>query len=268
MKEITFPNFNLVFNIDSIAINIGGISIYWYAILIVSAFIIGIIFCKNDDGKYSIKFDDILELMIMLIPISVISARIYFVLFKLNYYIENPIEVFNIRNGGLAIYGGIIGAVITIIIYCRVKKINILDMLDYIVPYLALGQAVGRWGNFFNEEAHGTVTTNIFRMGIVENGQYVEVHPTFLYESIACFTIFIILYIIRNKRKYKGQLTYIYLVLYGLIRAIIEGLRTDSLMLGSFRISQVLSIILCITFSIIVIYKEIKSKRENTNDEK
>lgn len=149
MKEITFPDFNLVFNIDSIAINIGGISIYWYAILIVSAFIIGIIFCKNDDGKYSVKFDDILELMIMLIPISVISARIYFVLFKLNYYIQNPIEIFDIRNGGLAIYGGIVGAIIVILAFCKAKKINTLDMLDYIVPYLALRSINWKMGELF-----------------------------------------------------------------------------------------------------------------------
>ena len=145
---------------------------------------------------------------------------------------------------------------------------NILDMLDYIAPYLALGQAIGRWGNFFNGEAHGTVTNNTFRMGIVENGQYMEVHPTFLYESICNLIIFVILFLLRNKRKYKGQITYIYLSLYGFIRAIIEGLRTDSLMLGTFRISQVLSIILCIIFSIIMIYKEIKYKREKNNNEK
>lgn len=149
MKEITFPDLNLVFNIDSIAINIGGISIYWYAILIVSAFIIGIIFCKNDDGKYSVKFDDILELMIMLIPISVISARIYFVLFKLNYYIQNPIEIFDIRNGGLAIYGGIVGAIIVILAFCKAKKINTLDMLDYIVPYSALRSINWKMGELF-----------------------------------------------------------------------------------------------------------------------
>lgn len=267
MKEITFPGLNLEFNINSIAINIGNINIYWYAILIVSAFIIGILFCKKDDGKYNIKFDDILELMVILIPISIISARIYFILFKLDYYIQNPIEIFDIRNGGLAIYGGIIGAVITIIIFCKKKKIYILDITDYIVPYLALGQAIGRWGNFFNAEAHGTETTNIFRMGIIENGQYIEVHPAFLYESIGNLIIFTILFLLRNKRKYKGQLTYIYLILYGFIRTIIEGLRTDSLMIGEFRISQVLSIILCITFSIILIYKEIKYKKEIRKNE-
>lgn len=263
MKEIIFSGLGIKLNVNSVAISIFEINIYWYAILIVSAFIIGIIFCKKDDGKYNIKFDNILELMIILIPVSIISARIYFVLFKLEYYMQNPGEVFDIRNGGLAIYGGIIGAIITIIIYCKKKKINILDMTDYLVPYLALGQAIGRWGNFFNAEAHGTITTNIFRMGIVENGQYMEVHPTFLYESICNFIIFIILFLLRNKRKYRGEITYLYLALYGFVRAIIEGLRTDSLMIGSFRISQVLSIILCIIFSIILIYKKVKGTKQN-----
>ena len=263
MKEIIFPSFNLKFDINSIAIHVGGISIYWYAIFIVLAFVIGIIFCKKDDGKYNIKFENVLELMIIVIPVSIICARIYFVLFSLDTYIQNAIQILNIRNGGLAIYGGIIGAIITIILYCKKKKIHILDMTDYLVPYLALGQAIGRWGNFFNAEAHGTETTNIFRMGIVENGQYIEVHPTFLYESISCLIIFAVLYFLRNKREYKGQMTYLYLALYGLVRAIIEGLRTDSLMLGSFRVSQVFSVLLCIIFSIIVIYKKIKGKKEH-----
>lgn len=266
MKEIIFPGVGLNLNVSSVAINIGNINIYWYAILIVSAFIIGVLFCKKDNGKYNIKFEDILELMIILIPISIIGARIFYVVFKLDYYIQYPENILNIRDGGLAIYGGIIGAIITIIIYCKKKKINILDMTDYLVPYLALGQAIGRWGNFFNAEAHGVETTSIFRMGIVENGKYIEVHPTFLYESICNLIIFLILYLLRNKRKYKGQITYLYLALYGIVRALIEGLRTDSLMLGSFRISQVLSIVLFIIFTIIVIFKELKYKKEKNKN--
>lgn len=263
MKEIVFPSLALNLNINSIAFRIFEIDIYWYSILIVIAFIVGILFCKKDDGKYEIKFDDILELFVIIIPISIVCARIYFILFKLEHYIQNPIEIFDIRDGGLAIYGGIIGAVITIILYCKKKKISALDIMDYIVPYLALGQAIGRWGNFFNVEAHGGETTSIFRMGIIENSQYIEVHPTFLYESIICFIIFLFLYFKRNKRQYKGQLTYIYFVLYGFERAIIEGLRTDSLMLGNFRISQLLSIIFCITFSIVLIYKGVKEKNKD-----
>lgn len=263
MSQVIFPSINLKLNISRVAINIFGIDIYWYAILIVLSFTIGIILCKKDDKKYNIKFEDILEVLIIVIPISILCARLYFVIFKLDYYLKFPQEILNFRDGGLAIYGGIIGTVITIIIYCKVKKINILDMLDYIVPYLPLGQAIGRWGNFFNIEAYGIETNNIFRMGIIENGQYIEVHPTFLYESICCLIIFFILYVLRYKRKYKGQMICIYLALYGLERTIIEGLRTDSLMLGNIRISQLLSIILCIICSIILIYKEIKGKKEN-----
>lgn len=262
MKEIHFTGLGLELEVNSIAIKLGNISIYWYAIFIVIAFSVAILLCKKDDGKYNIKFEQILEILLFIMPISIICARLYFVMFKLDYYIQNPTEIINIRNGGLAIYGGIIGAILTILVYCKTKKINFLDILDYFVPYLVLGQAIGRWGNFFNAEAHGTITDNIFRMGIIENGIYKEVHPTFLYESISCLLIFILLYTMRNRREYKGQLTYIYFCLYGFVRAIIEGLRTDSLMLGDLRISQVLSLILCIVFGIILIYKKVE-KREN-----
>lgn len=263
MTEITFPGLNLYFNISKIAISIGNIEIYWYAIFIVLGFTIAIILCKKDNKKYNIKFDNILELLIFLIPISIVCARIYFIIFKLDYYIIHSEEILDLRSGGLAIYGGIIGAIIATYIYCKKKKINLLDMLDYIVPYLPLGQAIGRLGNFVNEEAHGIQTSNIFRMGIIEDGKYIEVHPTFLYEMIACYIIFIILYKLRNKRKYKGQLTYIYLALYGFVRMIIEGLRTDSLMLGNFRISQILSLCIFIIFTIVLIYNHKIRKESN-----
>lgn len=258
MEKITFNGLGLNFYIKATAVKFHNISIYWYAVFIVLAFVVGIVLCKKDDGKYNIKFENVLELSIIMIPVALICARIYFILFKLEYYIQNPSEILDIRNGGLAIYGGIIGAIITIIVYCKKKNMSILDMLDYIVPYLALGQAIGRWGNFFNIEAYGTETNNIFRMGIIKNSEFIEVHPTFLYESIGCLLIFILIYLLRNKRSYKGQLTYIYLALYGFIRAIIEGLRTDSLMLGNFRVSQILSILLCVVFSIVLIYKRIR----------
>ena len=258
MKEVIFPLINLRLQLSPIAVSIGGIHIYWYAILIVAAFIIGIILCKKDDGKYGIKFNDIFDLMLFLIPISIICARLYYVVFNLDIYINNPIQIFNIRTGGLAIYGGIIGAIITCIIFCKVRKIHILDMLDYLAPYLALGQAIGRWGNFINVEAYGTVTDLPWRMGIIENGIYKEVHPTFLYESLATFAIFILLMILKNKRQYKGQITYIYLVLYSFARMLIEGLRIDSLMFYNFRISQILSLFIFVIFCIILLYKSVK----------
>lgn len=252
MEEILFPGLNLKFKINKIAFNIFGIDIYWYAIFIVLGFIISILLLKKDEKKYNVKIDDIIELLIFMIPISLICARIYFIIFKLNYYINNPIQIFNFRNGGLAIYGGIIGAVIATYVYCRVKKIDILDMLDCIVIYLPLGQAIGRVGNFFNIEAYGYETDIFCRMGITTNGQYMEVHPTFLYELICCTIIFCILYNLYNKRKFKGQMVCIYGVLYGFTRSIIEGLRVDSLMLGGFRVSQIISLIILLIFSILL----------------
>ena len=262
MQEINFEGLGLHFNINNIAFKIGQTPIYWYAVLIVLAFVIAILLCKKDDGKYNIKYDDILELLLFVLPISIICARLYYIAFRLDYFLNNPSQILNIRNGGLAIYGGVIGAIITIVIFCKIKKIKILDMLDYIAPYLPLGQAIGRWGNFFNGEAHGTETKNFFRMGITENGEYIQVHPTFLYESICTFIIFIILYKLKNKRKYEGQLTYIYFFLYGIARSIIEGFRTDSLMLGNFRISQILSILLSLIFGSILLYKRLKTRNE------
>ena len=262
MNIVNFEGLGIYLKLNKVAISLFGINIYWYAIFIVIAFILGIFLCKKDDGKYNIKFDDVLELLLFVIPISIISARLYFILFKLDYYIQNSNEILDIRNGGLAIYGGIIGAILTIVLFCKKKNINILDMCDYIAPYLPLGQAIGRWGNFFNSEAHGIETNSLFRMGIMENGNYIQVHPTFLYECICTFIIFVILLAKKDKRKYAGQLTYIYFFLYGIIRAFIEGLRTDSLMLGNFKISQILSIILSIVCGSILIYKRIKNKNE------
>lgn len=266
MNEILFPGLNLKFNISKIALKLGNANIYWYAIFIVLAMCIGLILMKKDDGKYNIKFENIIYLMVFLIPISFIGARIYYVIFKLDYYMKDFAKIFNFRDGGLAIYGGIIAGIITIIVYCKVNKIKVLDMLDYIAPFLPLGQAMGRWGNFFNMEAHGTEATNIFRMGIIENGIYTEVHPTFLYESVCTLIIFIILMNIRNKRKYSGEITYIYLSLYAFVRFFIEGLRTDSLMIGNLRVSQILSAIVFVTFTSIIFYKKFNLKKENKNE--
>lgn len=256
MSIIKFPMINLTLTINNIAIEIGGVAIYWYAIFITFALIIGMILLKKRDKLYNIKFEDIIDLAILAIPISIISARLYYILFyDIEYYLNNPLEILNIRNGGLAIYGGMIGGIITCILFCRKRKIELLDLLDFIAPVLALGQSIGRWGNFVNVEAYGTETTLPWRMGIYELGKYKEVHPTFLYESIATFIMFIILIKIKDKRKFKGQITYMYFIGYSFARIIIEGLRTDSLMMGSIRISQLLSAIILITATILYIKK-------------
>ena len=247
--------------IPRVAFEVFGVEIYWYAVLIVSAMVLGLVWFKVHDGRFGIKFDDILDLALFVIPISIICARIYYVVFSLEYFTNNPTEIFQIKNGGLAIYGGIIGGVITIAIMGKIKKIKILDITDFIAPVLALAQSIGRWGNYINVEAYGYETNMPIKMEIIENGVAKYVHPTFLYESIGTFTIFIILAILSKKRKFSGEITYIYIICYSFIRFIIEGLRTDSLMFFNCRISQILSLVLFIVFSIILIYNKNKNKQ-------
>lgn len=148
MNHINFEGLGISLNINKIAIDIGGLKIHWYAIAIVVGIALTLILCKKDNGKYNIKFEDILELAIFLFPISIICARIYFVIFKLDYYIQNPLQIFDIRSGGLAIYGGVIGAIATIYVFCKIKKIRMLDMLDYLAPYLALRSMCWQMGKF------------------------------------------------------------------------------------------------------------------------
>ena len=172
MNLVRFPGLNLEFNISSVAFKIFGIEIYWYAILIVSAMILALIMFKKRDGLYEIKFNDVIDLSLYVIPISIVSARIYYILFNLEYYIQNPKEILILRNGGIAIYGAVIWGLITCFIFCKKKKISLLDLMDFVAPGLVLGQAIGRWGNFVNVEAYGTSTNSLLRMGIIEAGGY------------------------------------------------------------------------------------------------
>ncbi len=204
----------------------------------------------KNDKKFGIHYDDIIDLSLILIPISFISARIYYVLFNLQSYTSFS-QMLNIKDGGLAIYGGIIGGAITAYIFCKKRNISFLDLADYIIPYVSLGQAIGRWGNFVNAEAYGTTTTLPWKMGIHTGEGLQYVHPTFLYESIADFLIFLFLIKLSKNRTYKGQLLLTYALTYSFIRFFIEGLRVDSLMLGPFRISQIVS---CILFMIGIFY--------------
>jgi len=265
MNIIKFPEIGLNLNINKIAISIGNIDIYWYGIIIVSAIIIAMFFCKKNDSKYGMKFDNILELLIFAIPVSIITARLYYVIFKWDYYSKNIIEIFNLKNGGIAIYGALIGGIITTYIYCKIKKIDFLNLLDFIAPSLAIAQSIGRWGNFINVEAYGIETKMPWRMGIFENGVYKEVHPTFLYESLATLIIFIILSKKSKKRRFEGEIFYLYIIMYSFIRFFIEGIRIDSLMLYNVRISQILSIVLFVAFCIILSKKCIKDNKSKNN---
>lgn len=264
MNKITFPGIGLELNISEIMLSIGNVNIYWYGFFIVLAFILGLLVIKKYSKSYSISFENILELFIIILVSAIVGARLYYVLFNLDYYLKHLNEIFMINSGGLAIYGGIILSTISIFFYSKIKKINFVKLLDLLVLALPLGQAIGRWGNFFNVEAYGSITSNIFRMGIIENGKTIYVHPTFLYEFVGCLCLFFILIYNNKNKKFNGQNVTIYLMLYGLIRFFIEGLRQDSLMFMEVRVSQVLSLVLFIIFTIVYV----TNLKKQTNKDK
>lgn len=257
MNFVKFPGLNLEFKFSQIAFYILGIPIYKYAVCIVLGIITAIVLARISKEKFGIKYEDMLEIMLYAITFGIIGARIYFVIFKLEHYLSNPLKIFNIRDGGLAIYGGLISGLVAILIACKIKKIKVLDLLDYIVPFVAIAQSIGRWGNFFNIEAYGKQTNSIFRMGIETIEDYIEVQPIFLYESIATFLIFIFLRCMQKRRKFSGEIVLEYVMLYSFIRIFLENFRIDSLMLFNFRISQILSIFIFI-ISLILFIKNTK----------
>ena len=249
---ITFPGLlgGLTLNPPAY-ITIFGKNIYFYGVLIALGFMLAILFCSRKSKDFGIKADDFYDLMIWLIPVSILGARAYYVLFRLGDYLSRPLSVFAVWEGGLAIYGGVIAGILTVILVCRHKKIPFTAMLDLVIPGLLIGQILGRWGNFMNREAFGAETEIFCRMGLTApDGTTIYVHPTFLYESLwnLAGLIFLLVFDKKGKRKYDGQNTLIYFLWYGLGRAWIEGLRTDSLYIGStgIRVSQALSIVLCL----------------------
>lgn len=253
MNLVKFPGLNINLKVPQIAFSVFGIEVYMYAICIVIGIIVAAILCNISKEKFENKFENILDIGIFSLFFGIIGARIYFIIFNLEYYLNNIKEVFNFRDGGLAIYGGLITGILTAIIICKIKKIDIWNVLDYVIPFVALAQAIGRWGNFFNVEAYGYETDIFLRMGIFTSDGYIEVHPTFLYESICTILIFFILRKLQKNRKFKGEIFLLYCILYSGIRFFIEGLRIDSLIFYNFRISQILSIIIFL-ISIIMFY--------------
>jgi phosphatidylglycerol:prolipoprotein diacylglycerol transferase len=225
---------------NSVAFELFGIEVKWYGILISIGVLIGTILALKETEKVGIEEDDLIDLLLYAIPISLLGARIYYVIFSWDYYKNNLREILNIRAGGLAIHGGIIAAIIVAIIFSRKRNLDFWKIADCCAPSLILGQAIGRWGNYINQEAYGTPTD--LPWGIMIDG--VKVHPTFLYESIWDFFVFLfLLWYRKNKPKVSGEIFLLYLILYSSIRFFIEGLRTDSLMLGPIRIAQLVSII-------------------------
>lgn len=254
---------------NPIAFYLFGISIRWYAIFISTGMLIGIIIAKYNCKYRNIDFDSVFDVVLISLPLGIIGARLYYVAFQFNDYKDNLINILNIRQGGLAIHGGILFALLAAYFVTRHKKLSFLKMADVTAPSIIIAQSLGRWGNFFNGEAHGGPVSygfiqhfpSFIQKGMLIDGVYYQ--PTFLYESIWNLAVFIALMIVLRRSRDKGLVFFTYLGLYSIGRFLIEGLRTDSLMLGPFRIAQLVSlsgIIVWILFLLLMNYKKSKLK--------
>ena len=245
-------------SIDPIAFTVFGLDVRWYGILIAAAMVIAVVVSMRRAPAQGIKPDDVLDLALFCLPAAMIGARAWYVLFNWDLYQGDIGKILNFREGGLAVHGGLLFAFVVGILVCRHKKIDSWNALDLVAPVIALGQAIGRWGNFFNQEAYGSPTD--LPWAIEVDGTMV--HPTFLYESIWCFLLFIFLLHVSKKRKFNGQIFLLYGILYSVERFFVEWLRTDSLYFLNLKTAQIVSILVIITFSVIYCY------RNNTNAKK
>lgn len=242
-KIISFPGLGLEFHFNNIALNLFGKPIYWYGIIIGCGFLLAAVYACYRTKDFGLNSDILLDMLLFATPISIICARIYYIAFEWENYKGNFAEMIAIWHGGIAVYGSIIGAVGTVIVFCRVRKLNVFDMLDVGCLGLLIGQFIGRWGNFANGEAFGGSTGLPWRMNIgqtIAQAGAVGVHPTFFYESFWNFIGFLLLHVYSQKRKYHGEIFLMYVAWYGLGRSWVEGMRTDSLYIPGtpVRISQ------------------------------
>jgi phosphatidylglycerol:prolipoprotein diacylglycerol transferase len=225
---------------NPVAFEIFGIKVMWYGILISIGVVLGTVLALREAERIGIGEDNLIDLLLYAIPLALIGARVYYVVFTWDYYRENFKEIFHFRGGGLAIHGAIIAGIIVAVVFAQKRNLDFWKIADACAPSLALGQAIGRWGNYINQEAYGIPTD--LPWGIIVDG--IKVHPTFLYESLGDFAIFLFLiWYRRNKPKVSGEVFLLYLMLYSTIRFFIEGLRIDSLMVGPLRVAQLVSII-------------------------
>ncbi|MBN1623671.1 MAG: prolipoprotein diacylglyceryl transferase [Clostridia bacterium] len=276
MTEVFFPNLfgGFVIRVTRVAFTIFGVDIYWYGLIIGIGFALAVFLALRNAKRHDLVEDDIINILLIAVPIAIIFARLFYVVF----YTKNWTfaEIINIRDGGLAIYGAIIGGMGAAAVYTWIKKINFLALGDLAGPYFALAQAIGRWGNFVNQEAFGYNTNlpwgmtsqpiqnelSLMAARGVDVNPYLPVHPTFLYESVWNFLTFILLVILSRKKKFNGQIFCLYMALYGFGRMFIEGLRTDSLMLGNIRVSQLIGLAFFLVFTIILLLIYLKDRKE------
>ncbi|MGL4483671.1 MAG: prolipoprotein diacylglyceryl transferase [Anaerovoracaceae bacterium] len=232
---------------NPIAFEIFNLEIRWYGIILAIAFATAIFIAYKRAKGHRINKDQFLDIAIISTLSGLIGARLYYVIFNWSDYEGDLLGIINTREGGLAVHGGLILGIFAAFIVCKYKRISFLNLLDLAAPSIAIGQAIGRWGNFFNSEAHGGLTD--LPWAILVDGQ--SVHPTFLYESIWCLLIFIVLIIIDNKRKFDGQIILLYGILYSAERIFVEALRTDSLMIGPIKQAQLISAVIIVVCSIL-----------------
>ena len=263
MGAITFPNLGISVNPSRVAFNVLGKDIYWYGIIIAAGFLLAVIYAMRRAPSFGLNEDNILDMLFVAVPLAIVCARLYYCIFYWDLYRDNPIAILYVWEGGLAIYGGVIGAVIGVAIFCRVKKLPIGPLLDVGSLGLLIGQMIGRWGNFMNREAHGAITDGFFKMGIADAaGNVTYYQPTFLYESVWNLVGFVALHFYSKRRKFDGEVFLLYLAWYGLGRAWIEGLRTDSLYLfgTGIRVSQLLAALSCVAAIAVLVYVRVVRK--------
>ena len=252
--EISFPGLGIVWDPGK-TLSIGPLSFHYYGLLIALGLILAVLYAWKRSKEFGIRADDLTDGVLWIVPFSVICARLYYCVFKWEDYASDPLSILYIWNGGLAIYGGVIGAVVGVTVFAKARKIKLPALLDIVALGFLIGQCIGRWGNFFNREAFGAETDWFLRMGLLNSatGEVTYHHPTFLYESVWNLIGFVILHFASKKRKYDGQIALGYVAWYGFGRTVIEALRTDSLYWGEFRVSQLLAAVSCFAAAMVLL---------------
>ena len=256
---ISFPFLGIEVNPPRV-LSLGPMTIHFYGLIIATGLMLAVLYALRRSKEFGLKEDDILDGVLWVTPFAIVCARAYYCAFAWEEYAADPISVLYIWNGGIAIYGGVLGAIAGVLVFCRIKRIPVTTVLDVMLLGFLIGQSIGRWGNFMNREAFGAATDAFSRMGLYNTvtGQWEYYHPTFLYESLWNAAGFLLLHFLSKKRQYDGQIALCYAAWYGLGRCIIEGLRMDSLYWGPFRVSQWLAGISCIAAVSILAWQHLR----------
>ena len=259
---ISFPSLGLSVDPPRI-LQLGPLTIHYYGLIIACGLLLAALYAGKRSKEFGIKSDDIMDGVLWVTPFAIICARAYYCIFSWEQYANDPISVLYIWKGGIAIYGGVIGAAIGTAVVTKIKKVRLTAALDVLSLGFLIGQSIGRWGNFMNREAFGAATESFLRMGLynTRTGLTEYYHPTFLYESVWNAVGFALLHFLSKRRKYDGQIALGYVAWYGLGRAMVEGLRTDSLYWGPFRVSQLLAAVSCLAAVAVLLWQSRKDHK-------